>query len=806
MSAEAQAAFKEINSFTSPGTLRVTDFVRPKLQWKKRIDPAVERLPLGWRRIFAQLENGEKLVVEAQQNASICDGLSFIATIDCCLAQLKNKSGLSEADGVNIQNVVIFGAAASEMKVMEKTNYFDLLTSRHGVRLSFVGPELKGKIDTTAPKSKLVSKLQDRPFFKVPLPNVVEKFFQYRKECGQNLTPANTLVFVFNGGFGNRLNRAGVTKNLKQPLLHTWLPDLHYLASRGFLCGFTCADQENDLVGETLVHTCLVRSRYLVAPMSNPFSCATALVSENGGSPYCGNSFLYLIQGTRAASDDKKSPWLTPELSKVEKLADIKTLYQTVDSNVLRGDDVGNLMQLPGIAEASSNKVLAATKQSAASSAEPPTASALQPVGGSTAAVKKTTDESAASTTTTASKNKKGSKNKVSTSNGTEPVGQEHDDSKKVATKTDTTSGSITSGKESESTSSSGVPSSAATAGGSPGGVDPSSSASKKKKKNKKKGSCSAVEQVEPEDEKDDKKTTPRSTGAGSPEPSKNAATPLIQVVDEKLASPSPNDSTSSPDDAVGTTSTSDKGCTQSSPAPGGALSKSQKRRLAARRRKDKDAQEDETEDFKKSETVIEVAHDSSTSSLPPLEQKKLLEVLSSKNISQGQENRSKTSKNLTVQAEQPKVMSVSLVTKIAPSATARSMESTTTAVLVEERQARKEHILALPEENVAGAYRFDSAALQGVSCSYRVSQSPRETTEQKGGNSSTRSTVDVELRLSGGDIAWDVVSDDCGELKLNFTKTWTKYLSLSFPKGFQLKKAKKRDNALVLQFNTAKI
>lgn len=144
-----EAACKEINNFVSPGTLRMQgDFFRPRIAWKKRIDASILERPIGWHRFFLQLEKGEEMCEAATKNPVVCDSLSFVATIDFVMEQIakqKNFASLQE-QGFKIQNVVLFGAAASETKLLEKTNYFDLLATRYGVRFSLVGPEIKGKV------------------------------------------------------------------------------------------------------------------------------------------------------------------------------------------------------------------------------------------------------------------------------------------------------------------------------------------------------------------------------------------------------------------------------------------------------------------------------------------------------------------------------------------------------------------------------------------------------------------------------------------------------------------------------------
>eukprot|EP00392_Amoebophrya_sp_AT5.2_P013218 g13334.t1 len=71
------AACKEVNALTSPGTLRTLTFTRPKVQWKKPAPASGGLPPIGWRRMFALLQDGDRIMQQALQDPSVCDGLSL---------------------------------------------------------------------------------------------------------------------------------------------------------------------------------------------------------------------------------------------------------------------------------------------------------------------------------------------------------------------------------------------------------------------------------------------------------------------------------------------------------------------------------------------------------------------------------------------------------------------------------------------------------------------------------------------------------------------------------------------------------
>ena len=81
------------------------------------------------------------------------------------------------------------------------------------------------------------------------------------------------------------------------------MPDLRFLAAKGFPCAFFCANDYADLRGEVGVHAALLGSKFVLGPRKNPFSMMTHYTGEAGESDkewFCGNSFVYVTCGCRA--------------------------------------------------------------------------------------------------------------------------------------------------------------------------------------------------------------------------------------------------------------------------------------------------------------------------------------------------------------------------------------------------------------------------------------------------------------------------------------------------------------------------
>ncbi len=156
------------------------------------------------------LKCGDDIHDRAQRDASICDGLTYPATVCHALASLEQK-GLVNADG--LRHVVCFGAAAAERRVIDKTNYFGLIDqyvcakrqlaaaatgnakaereaqSLPMVQLHFAGPECMvstSSRDVTVSRDGSVQPVQmqgaDKKhkalFYQVKAPNVAQKFFR----------------------------------------------------------------------------------------------------------------------------------------------------------------------------------------------------------------------------------------------------------------------------------------------------------------------------------------------------------------------------------------------------------------------------------------------------------------------------------------------------------------------------------------------------------------------------------------------------------------------------------------------------
>lgn len=241
----------------------------------------------GWEP-FLRARGGDALVAAARSTPQLLDALSFPLSLAWVLREGHGARWPSQrvnAGGVDrTLHVVVLGATArAEVRIWTESVYWleleQCLDFSCRVRFHFVGPEVD-------------------PLFEEPYcvhrvaPPCAKKFLAARPE----LTPANTVCAVFNGGFGNFVASG------REDLLWSWLPDLEFLVEQGFLCAFYCANDYADLKGEVAIHAALLGSRFVVAPRRNPFAMATVYTGEKQGGVaskewFCGNSHVYVVCG-----------------------------------------------------------------------------------------------------------------------------------------------------------------------------------------------------------------------------------------------------------------------------------------------------------------------------------------------------------------------------------------------------------------------------------------------------------------------------------------------------------------------------
>lgn len=134
------------------------------------------------------------------------------------------------------------------------------------------------------------------------------------------------VVIGFNCGFGNFANPLP----RRYDLLLDWLADLYFLTGTQLPLVFTCANDHEDVAGESQVMQKLMGAQYLIPPFENPVGFASTFISSEGETNYSrGNSFIYAVQGS--IRERRKALNLSKRKSdKQSIIAEIAHVFKTV--------------------------------------------------------------------------------------------------------------------------------------------------------------------------------------------------------------------------------------------------------------------------------------------------------------------------------------------------------------------------------------------------------------------------------------------------------------------------------------------
>lgn len=268
----------------------------------------------GWG-VYLRARGGEPLLATARAHAMLLDGLSFPLSLGWVLMSSSVK--WSAKKSACVLHVVVLGATSkAEGRIWQQSAYWQELEHVLGDRCSlcfeFVGPEIDDLPDR-------IHRLE---------PPCAKQFFSSRSE----LTPANTVCVIYNGGFGN------LVASGRDDLLWSWFPDLAFLARSGFLCVFFCANDYADLRGEVAVHTALLSSRFVLAPCRNPFSMATVYSGEPDGEGakewFCGNAFAYATCGCGETAHNSADHNINDTATRRQMLAEVLAKAPLVGNSV----------------------------------------------------------------------------------------------------------------------------------------------------------------------------------------------------------------------------------------------------------------------------------------------------------------------------------------------------------------------------------------------------------------------------------------------------------------------------------------
>ncbi|KAK3258836.1 hypothetical protein CYMTET_32135 [Cymbomonas tetramitiformis] len=182
--------------------------------------------------------------------------------------------------------VLIVGAAArTEERLLMESNYWQEaghLLPQLSLKLCFIGPEISkenhGKEMTL---SANMSAVLHR--------GTLLGFLEDSAECQREDPRRPVVVMGFNPGFGNT----------NRNLTYQWLPDLLHIAERRLPAAFACANDYQDLAGETAIWKNCFKARYIMEGQRNPFRAITTAHApgERETGWYTANSYIYAIQG-----------------------------------------------------------------------------------------------------------------------------------------------------------------------------------------------------------------------------------------------------------------------------------------------------------------------------------------------------------------------------------------------------------------------------------------------------------------------------------------------------------------------------
>ena len=272
----------------------------------------------GWAGYFSSIssspEEMKDLMEFVQSDLAIIDCLSFPITVTEALVSSKLIDPKQRGEELHI--VCIGTSAKAEERVLRETTCWEEIRATfHQIKtihVYLVGPEMSKSEEKVRVSSGFVSQT-----FK----GTSKDFFKQHKHLlpiGTDSTN-NTVVIGMNCGFGN-FGNPGATK---YDLLHSWYGDLSFLTSiQSLPCIFTCANDYEDVTGETMILAGLLGANFIAHPRRNEFSCASTFVPPHvelqgrAAMPpeySCGNSYWYGVQGSTATR--RVLPRLNPALA-----------------------------------------------------------------------------------------------------------------------------------------------------------------------------------------------------------------------------------------------------------------------------------------------------------------------------------------------------------------------------------------------------------------------------------------------------------------------------------------------------------
>ena len=260
-------------------------FMSGVFRWKR--DHALRSLPSslsttnidysqGWASYFASRcnkpEEMKDLMEFVKRDLAIIDCLSFPITVSEAL--IRSKLIDPKQNGAELHIVCIGTSAKAEERVLRETMCWEEITLAFSqitkIHLYLVGPEMSKTEDK-------VRVSRNGNFVAHTFKGTSKQFFKEHKQLLPigAVSSNKTVVVGLNCGFGN-FGNPGATK---YDLLYSWYGDLSFLTSiQSLPLLFTCANDYEDVTGETMILAGLLGANLIALPSKNEFCCASTFV------------------------------------------------------------------------------------------------------------------------------------------------------------------------------------------------------------------------------------------------------------------------------------------------------------------------------------------------------------------------------------------------------------------------------------------------------------------------------------------------------------------------------------------------
>ena len=217
------------------------------------------------------------------------------------------KLGITNLKLDKLTLVCIGCSGKAEERILNQTNCYEELQYCFPMAIKHIEVWLVGPEMTKTQSPTCTHKSNHRISFHLYKGTAIDYVREHPSSINHNLTNQTSVFIGLNCGFGNWDRNVDVRNRFN--LLLAWMNDLYFLTGTKMPLLFTCANDYEDVVGETLVMSKILGAKYILIPVENKFSYASTLVQnlpknntkeaarEATSDNYSmGNSFMYAVQ------------------------------------------------------------------------------------------------------------------------------------------------------------------------------------------------------------------------------------------------------------------------------------------------------------------------------------------------------------------------------------------------------------------------------------------------------------------------------------------------------------------------------